>query len=457
MKTLTLTNACSLLAEGTLTARQLTEQALENSLRADGEGKRVFRQIAPHSLHEQAVAADLRRANGAPLSALDGIPVSIKDLFDVAGETTLAGSLALQDAPPAREDAAVVSRLRAAGAIIMGKTAMTEFAFSGLGINPHYGTPANPWDRASRRIPGGSSCGAVVSVSDGMALAAVGSDTGGSVRIPAALCGLTGYKPTASRISLAGVLPLSPSLDSVGVIAHDLASCLALDAVIADTPLHPTQKILSHARFIVPQTVVLEDLDPAVATAFAHTLERLRSTGAQISELPFSEFSELAEINASGGFTALESWQWHRNLIAHHAEKYDPRVLSRMQRGEALTDADAIRLREQRQDWQQRVVQRMNGYDAMLMPTVPLIAPTIAELEADTERYFAVNSAMLRNPSIINFLDGCAVSLPCQPPAQAPVGLMLAAPALHDNELLSWALAVEHCLLSPHSPDSGEA
>jgi aspartyl-tRNA(Asn)/glutamyl-tRNA(Gln) amidotransferase subunit A len=323
---------------------------------------------------------------------------------------------------------------------------MTEFAYSGLGINPHYGTPANPWDRAARRIPGGSSSGAAVSISDGMSLGAIGSDTGGSVRIPAAFCGLTGYKPTARRISMAGVLPLSASLDSVGTLAHNVLSCVALDAVIADRPLSLTVKNLADAHFAVPQTGVLEGLDTQVAAAFERAVLALKQAGAQVSAIPLTEIAELSAINASGGFTALESWQWHQPLIAQRADGYDPRVVSRIRRGEALGEADRQRLVEQRADWQTRVSQIVQQYDALLMPTVPFIAPRIADLEADEDAYFRVNGAALRNPSVINFLDGCAVSLPCSAKGQAPVGLMVAALPMQDDALMSWALAIETVL-----------
>ncbi len=328
----------------------------------------------------------------------------------------------------------------------MGKTNMTEFAYSGLGINPHYGTPANAFDRENKRIPGGSSSGAAVAITDGMCLGSVGTDTGGSVRIPAALCGLTGYKPTARRISSAGLQPLSPSLDSIGVIAHDVSSCLLLDSIIADSPLVVERAVLAKARFAIPQSLVLEGMDETVTHAFYQALEQLRAQGATLETLPLEEFLELAGINARGGFTALESWQWHQQIIAAGAGQYDPRVLSRIRRGAELTQDDGIALAALRTDWQRRVSAKLASYDGMLMPTVPTIAPTIAELDADDARYFSVNGTMLRNSSVINFLDGCAFSLPCQPEGTAPVGLMLAASAGEDARLAGWALSIEHAL-----------
>ena len=303
MKKLTLSQAASGLSNGEFTAARLTADALSQIADEQGEGRRTFTHVYAQWAQEQALAANRRRAAGNPLSALDGVPVSVKDLFDVEGEATAAGSRVLASAPVANAHAAVVARLLQAGAVVMGKTNMTEFAYSGLGINPHYGTPANPWDRSARRIPGGSSSGAAVAVSDGMCFG-----------------GLTGYKPTASRISSGGLLPLSPSLDSIGVIAHDVAGCLALDTAIADRPLQPQQKNLSQACFAVPQTLVLDGLDREVTTAFHLSLQRLTQAGAQIEFIPCQEFAELAAINAEGGFSALESWHWHRALIAEHAD-----------------------------------------------------------------------------------------------------------------------------------------
>lgn len=446
MAKLTLVQAAAGLASGEFTSRQLIADALAKIADPQGEGERSFTQVYADWAQQQALAADQRRAAGKSLSLLDGVPISIKDLFDVSGQVTTAGSRVLAGAAVAKKHAEIVERLLQAGAVVIGKTNMTEFAYSGMGINPHFGTPANPWDRANQRIPGGSSSGAAVAVADGMCCGAVGSDTGGSVRIPAAFCGLTGYKPTARRIASGGLLPLSPSLDSIGVIAHDVASCIALDAAIAEQALRPESPSLAQARFAVPQTLVLDGLDEEVATAFQRALKRLAQAGARIEAIPCSEFAELAEINAAGGFTALESWHWHQSLIAENAEGYDPRVLSRIRRGQPLGESDLQQLRQLRASWQQRVTARVQGFDALLMPTAPLIAPTLAELAEDDEAYFRANGAALRNPSVINFLDGCALSLPCQRPGEAPVGLMVAGLPMHDQALLGWALAIERCL-----------
>jgi aspartyl-tRNA(Asn)/glutamyl-tRNA(Gln) amidotransferase subunit A len=427
-------------------ALALAESALDRIADPAGEGARAFTHAFPERAVRLARASDGLRAAGLKRSPLEGLPVSVKDLFDVAGTPTLAGSTVLHDAPPAPQDAAAVQRLLAAGAVLIGKTNMTEFAYSGLGINPHYGTPANPWQRHEKRIPGGSSSGAAVAITDGMCIASIGSDTGGSARIPAALCGITGFKPTARRMPTAGLLPLSPALDAVGMLAADVAGCAAVDAVLSGTLRAPRTARIQRACFAVPTTLVLEDMDAGVAAAFQHALQRLSAAGAELVELAVPEFGELAEINAGGGFAAAESWAWHTGLIGQRAASYDPRVLSRILRGRDVPARSYIDLVARRADWQRRVAARLGEFDGWLMPTVPVIAPRIADLVAHEDLYFQVNALMLRNPSIVNFMDGCAISLPCHPPGDAPAGLTLAGPVLGDSTLLDWAASIEAVL-----------
>ncbi len=442
----TLHTARTAIQAGHQSALALTVAALERIADPSGEGTRVFTQVFAERARRLAQASDSLHAAGLQRSPLEGLPVSVKDLFDVAGTPTMAGSTVLRDAPVASQDAVAVQRLLAGGAVLVGKTNMTEFAYSGLGINPHYGTPANPWQRQAQRIPGGSSSGAAVAVADGMCIASVGSDTGGSVRIPAALCGITGFKPTARRLSSTGMLPLSPTLDAVGVLAVDVAGCAAMDGVLSATPPRGHAARLAQACFAVPTTLVQEGMDAEVGAAFQQALQRLSATGAQLVTLNVPEFDELAAINAAGGFTAAESWAWHAELVARSGAGYDPRVLSRIQRGRGFSARDYLALLAQRADWQRRVAARLEGFDGWLMPTVPRIAPSMADLVAHEARYFEANAAMLRNPSIVNFMDGCAISLPCQAPGSAPVGLSLAGPAMADAAVLSWAFAIEAAL-----------
>ncbi len=435
------------LAAGRTTAVALAEAALARARDAAGEGARVFTALGAARALAAARASDLLRAAGVVRSPLEGIPVSIKDLFDVAGEVTTAGSAVLRGAAPAARNAPVVERLIAAGAVIVGRTNMTEFAFSGLGLNPHYGTPVNPWDRATRRIPGGSSSGAAVSVTDGMAALAIGSDTGGSVRIPSALCGLAGFKPTQRRVPTEGALPLSTSLDSIGPLAASVRCCALTDAVLAgQPPVPPPARALRDARLAVPETVVLDGLEPPVAAAFETALARLSAAGARIRHIAVPEFAELGRLHARGTLAGAEAWAWHRHLLARRAAEYDPRVGLRLQGGAQMSAADYIDLLAARRRWIAQVEARAAGFDALLLPTVPVLAPRIDALQASDEAYFAANALILRNPTLINFLDGCALSLPCQAPGEAPVGLMLAAAGGQDHALLGLGEAVEQAL-----------
>lgn len=435
------------LAAGRRSAVQLTEAALARAQDPAGEGARVFTRLDPARALAAARASDQLRAAGIVRSPLEGIPVSIKDLFDVAGQVTTAGSAVLRDAPPAARSAPVVERLIAAGAVIVGRTNMTEFAFSGLGLNPHYGTPANPWQRAERRIPGGSSSGAAVSVSDGMAAVAIGSDTGGSVRIPSALCGLTGFKPTQRRVPTAGALPLSTSLDSIGPLGASVRCCALTDAVLAGQSLLPLPaRPLRDARLALPDTLVFDDLEPAVAAAFERACARLQAGGARLQRIAVPEFAELGRLHARGTLAAAEAWAWHRQLLATRAAEYDPRVGLRLQGGAQMSAADYLDLQAARRRWIEQVEARLAPFDALLLPTVPLLAPRIDALQASDADYFAANARMLRNPTLISFLDGCALSLPCHVPGEAPVGLMLAAAGGQDRALLALGEAVEQAL-----------
>lgn len=443
----TLSHAGARLQSGATTSEQLTREALARA--ASGEGPRVFTRVFRDSALAEARASDLLRAAGAPRSPIDGLPISVKDLFDVAGHTTHAGSRVLEGRPAAGRSAPVVERLRAAGAVIVGSTNMTEFAFSGIGLNPHYGTPRNPWGRdgGGGRIPGGSSSGAAVSVTDGMALAAVGTDTGGSVRIPSALCGLTGFKPTARRIPTQGALPLSTTLDSIGPLAASVRCCALLDSVLAGEPFtEPVPAEPDGLRLLAPTNVVLDGMDATVAAAWERALARLERLGSRITRAALAPLDELAAIHARGTFSGAEAWAWHRSLLPQRQNEYDPRVASRILHGRGMSAADYIDLLAARRHWIARTRAALAGFDAFLMPTVPIVAPEIAPLQASDEAFFAANALILRNTSLVNFLDGCAISLPCHRAGEAPVGLSLACPGGQDARLLSLALAVEAAL-----------
>jgi aspartyl-tRNA(Asn)/glutamyl-tRNA(Gln) amidotransferase subunit A len=427
-------------------SRELVEKALARASDPEGEGRLVFTRLDAGRARRTAEAVDALRAAGVDLSPIAGLPISVKDLFDIQGEVTTAGSVALRNSPAAAADAPVIGRLKRAGAVIVGRTNMTEFAFSGVGINPHYGTPANPYERKRRLLPGGSSSGAAVSVTDGMAMAAVGTDTGGSVRIPAALCGLTGFKPTQSRIPLEGVFPLSTTLDSVGTIAPTVASCSTVYAVLAgDRPWDPQPANLASEVFAVPRNYLLEDLDPQVARSFESALSRLSRAGAKVVEVALPELAGIAVVNAKGGFAAAESYSFHRRLGTAF-DACDPRVRERILRGQAITAADYLDMVEARTAIIRSFEQAHAALDVILCPTVPIVAPEIRALEERAEEFRRVNLLLLRNPTVANFLDRCALSVPCHRPGEAPVGLMLIGRHLKDRKLLSIGLAVEQAV-----------
>jgi aspartyl-tRNA(Asn)/glutamyl-tRNA(Gln) amidotransferase subunit A len=433
------------LAAGRTTSRELVEAALSRIADPAGEGARTFVKVYADTAREAADAQDRLRRAGYVASPLAGLPVSIKDLFDVAGETTLAGSKALDDAPPAISDAPVVARLRAAGAVLVGRTNMTEFAFSGVGINPHYGTPGNPHDR--RLIPGGSSSGAAVSVGDGQAVVAIGTDTGGSVRLPAALCGIFGFKPTQKRISRAGATPLSTTLDSIGPLANSIACCAVADAVMAgEPPAAPAPVAVAGLRLAVPRSHLFDGIAPEVAGAFEEACSALSRAGARVDDVRFPEIDEIPQANAASGFAPIEAWAWHRKLIERRGADYDPRVRGRIERARSMTAVEYIELCAARAELIARLAPRTAWYDALLLPTVAITAPPIAAFERD-EDYRRLNALILRNCSAINFLDRCAATLPIQQPGEPPVGLMVVGEHGGDRRLLALARGIEAALV----------
>ncbi len=418
--------------------RDRLEQALARIADPKGEGSRACLTVYTEPARAAAAAADARAHAGISLGPLDGVIVSIKDLFDVAGEPTRAGSKILaEEAAPAKADAVIVRRLRAAGAVIVAKTNMTEFAFSGIGANPHFGTPGNPRGRA--RVPGGSSAGAPVSVADGMCDIAIGTDTGGSVRIPAALCGLVGFKPSRQRVPTEGALPLSYTLDSIGPIGRSVTDCAKADAIMAGEDFAPLEPIpLAGLRFGVVEGLPLDRLDDTVATAFAAALQRLDGAGVRITRETLSLLDDMGEVNAMGGISPAEACAIHRDRVRRRAGDIDPNVLARIERGCAITAADYVEMVRERTKLVRAMDARLASLDAVVMPTTSIVAPTIAEV-ADTKVFAVRNAAVLRNTALVNFFDLCAISLPLD--ASPPVGLMLVARNGRDRRLLRIATA----------------
>jgi aspartyl-tRNA(Asn)/glutamyl-tRNA(Gln) amidotransferase subunit A len=439
----TLASLAADLASGRTSSRKLVDDCLTKIADPSGEGMRAFIHVDTEAAIEAAEAMDrLREVKAAP-SPFAGIPISIKDLFDIRGQVTRAGSRALEDSAPADADAPVVARLRRAGFVVIGRTNMTEFAYSGMGINPHFGTPKGAWQRSVGHVPGGSSSGAAVSVVDGMAHGALGTDTGGSCRIPAAYNGIVGFKPTQRRVPLEGGVPLSFTLDSFGPLARTAQCCAVLDAVLANEPIVPLQpRPIKGMRLAVPTTVALDELDDAVAATFERALEALSRQGALIERIAVPEFLDVGVMNTKGGFAAAESYAWHRYLIASHGDVYDPRVSLRIVRGEAISAADYIDLLEARKSLIARATVRLAPYDALVLPTTANTPPVIADL-ADDKAFARENLRALRNCTLINMIDGCAISLPCHREGEVPVGLMLAASGGADRRIFELAAAME--------------
>ncbi len=448
----TLRSVAADLEAGRTSSRALVSECLDRIAAPEGEGARTFLKVHAAQALATADFIDQSRQRGSPPGPFAGIPVSVKDLFDIAGDVTTAGSTVLRTAAPAAADAPVIHRLKAAGFIVLGRTNMTEFAYSGLGLNPHYGTPLNPWDRRTRRVPGGSSSGAGVCIADRMCFGALGTDTGGSCRIPAALCGVVGFKPTAARVPREGAYPLSVSLDSVGPLAASVDCCAILDAVISgDTQLRTFRGAESQSNaaaglnLAVLTNYATDGLDTEVAAAFKRSLTRLSAAGARLTDLAIEELAALADINQKGGLPAAEAFAHHRSLLATHSAQYDPRVSSRIRRGSEQDAADYIEVHRRRAQFIERVGRLIRPFDAVLMPTVPVVAPAIAAVAADQD-YVRLNALVLRNPSLVNFLDGCAISIPVHEPGGAPVGLSVFAAGNADQQVLAAAARIEHSL-----------
>lgn len=397
---------------------------------------------------------------------LAGLAVSIKDLFDIAGQRTQAGSMVMAGCEPATADAPAVARLRAAGATLVGRTNMTEFAFSGIGINPHHGTPA-AWDGVHNRavvardglggcIPGGSSSGGAVSVAAGAAFAALGSDTGGSLRIPAAFNGIVGFKGSWGLVPTEGAVPLSSTLDTVGAMTRSVRDCVLLHEVLSGQPATADPRPVAARRYAVVRTMFQDGLDADVAAAFGRSIDQVARSGAQVVEIDLPDILDLKDLQAHGGFTAAESFAWHRPLLQAHTGPsglaYDPRVRFRIERGAEMKAWEYIDLFATRKRWISGITERLRGFDAVISPTVPIVSPSIASVAPGAERdaeFFRVNTLVLRNTSVVNMFNGCALSMPCHRDSEMPVSLMVWHGFGQDQAVLAASLQIEQALARP--------
>lgn len=433
------------LTAGKTTSRAIVEAALGKIDDKNGEGARTYIKVFREAALTEADASDRLRKHGIVASPLAGLPISLKDLFDVAGDVTLAGVKAHTNLPPAKFDAPIVARLRAAGAVIIGRTNLSPMAFSPLGVNRDFGTPGNPADRA--RIPGGSSSGAAVSVTDGMAVAAIGSDTGGSIRMPAAFCGIAGIKPTQKRVPLTQTWPLSTSLDSVGPLAPSMRCCALVDAALAgEAIVLPDAIPLKGLRFALPLSGVLDDMDATVAKAFKRALEILAKHGAQIIETKLPEIAEIIAMwRSPPTFSQMEGYARYGKLMESNPDAYDPFICARMAVGANATAKNYIDLVQARASIIERSAKATRNFDAVIMPTVQFVAPTIAEVSSE-EGFKRIVPQAIRNPSIANMLDRGAISVPCHVAGELPVGLSLMGEHGDDRRLLAMGIAIEAAL-----------
>ena len=430
--------------EGELDPAEVAEACLADLRPGD-----VLRLVTAERARAQAAAASRRWRRGRLRGPLDGVPIVIKDLLDTAGDVTGAGSPALFDAPPAAADAPVAARLDAAGAVFLGKSTMTELAFSGLGLNPHTGTPGNAVDPA--RVPGGSSSGSAVAVARGLAAAAVGSDTGGSVRIPAAFNGLVGLKTTDGAIPTDGAVPLSTTLDTLGPIARDAADAWALWRAMAALPVAPPAVAERPGRFWAPPTVWQEGLEEGVRARFDAALAALRRAGHVVVDEPLAELAVLDGLYGRyGSFAAHEAWALHEALLERHGAAMDARVVDRIRAAAGRPSSDYLRLGYARERWRRAAWTRATGFDALLAPTVGVAPPLIAPLERDDAAYVAANLRVLRNTTLGNLLGGPCATVPIGLDGEGlPVGLMIATPPGEEAAALAWAAAVERFTLHP--------
>ena len=420
--------------DGSLAPIDVTEAFLAKIAPGD-----VYRVVTRDRALEQASRATHRFSAGTPLGPLDGVPVALKDLVDTEGDVTAAGSRVLAERKPATADAPVAARLDAAGAVFLGKTNMTELAFSGVGINPHFGTPGCALD--PERIPGGSSSGSAVAVASDLATIAVGSDTGGSVRIPSSFNGLVGLKTTDGALPTDGLQPLSTTLDTVGPMARTVDDAWVLYLALRAEAPRPLPKLPGRLRLWAPDTVLLADLDSAVADAHERALVRLESAGHEVARGSWELLAEIPELYGQfGTFAAHEAYALYAEMIEAHGERMDPRVAKRILAAEGGTSRDYLQLAWARARLQRQAWEEARSYHAIVSPTVAILPPRIADLEADDAAFFRSNGLILRNTMIFNFLGGPAATVPMATTDEGlSVGLMFATAPQQDATALAIA------------------
>ena len=423
---------------------EVTECALDRIAKAEGEN--IFITVTADRARDEARKAQARYASGAPLSPLDGVPVAWKDIFDLAGAPTTAGSKLFSGGPAKTVDLACVANVAAVGMVAVGKLNLSELAYSGLGLNPHFGTPLNPNDRTTPRSPGGSSSGCGAAVAGGLVPCAVGSDTGGSVRIPAAFNGVVGYKTSTGRIDATGLVPLARTYDTVGPLARSVEDCILLDMALRGAVTTNVRRgDLESLTVLAPQNVVLNDADDAVVDNFERSLEALARAGVSVRRERVETFDEILDMNVRyGTLTAAEAYNEYRDIV--DSEKFDAidrRVTKRIMDGKRMSANDVLSIQRGRMRLIPKFLGQLGGA-LLVMPTTPITAPEVAPLEADDEVFHKVNLRALRNTMLGNILDLCGVALPNgRDPKNMPTSILVSAGHGDDDRLLGYALEVE--------------
>lgn len=441
----TVTQLSALIYSGALHPRDLVEEAY--SAIESSADQSIFTVLTKERAFEEADAAAKRIKSGQGRGPLEGIVTAHKDLFDLEGLATTSGAKIMRDSDVKSADAQVVANLKEAGAITLGRTNMSEFAFSGLGINPHYGTPKNPNDLSVARLPGGSSSGAGVAVATGLVPFALGTDTGGSIRIPSAFNGIVGYKATRGRYNMDGVFPLAESLDSLGPLCRSIEDAILVDAAMRGRSSSAVEvTTLAGKSFVVPETVMFDEIEPEVADVFEQTVLRLEKAGARVRRAQFPSFKVIFDlISTYGALVTAEAFALHKGRLASDAvDTIDPRVVQRIRLGEKMSLPDYLHVQKTRMNLIKEMETLVGAHEFLISPTLPHLAPEMAPLVEDDAKFFAMNGKTLRNTQIGNFLDWCGVSIPCGSGAHGlPVGFSISALPNRDEQLLSIALAAE--------------